>query len=46
MTRASPWIVARSVRAADGDRIGERHETLGFAWMCSSFRENSVDDVR
>jgi hypothetical protein len=46
MTRASPWIVARSVAppTATGSVIDS--DTFGFARMCSSFRLKRADDVR
>ncbi len=46
ITRASPWIVARSVRPPTATGSVIERATFGFARMCSSLREKSVDDVR
>ena len=46
MTRASPWIVARTVRPPTLTGSVMDSETCGSRSMCSSLRLNNVDEVR
>ena len=45
MTRASPWIVARSCRPPTAIGSVIESDTLALPLMCSSFRLKSVDEV-
>ena len=45
MTRASPWMVARSVRPPTLTGSVIETATLALASMCSSLRLNRVEEV-